>query len=68
MHSATLWRPQPRSDASIREHLFLEASGGIGAGNLGDYATLDLDRVSLGSLTHSVRGLDMSLEVVSRMD
>jgi nicotinate-nucleotide pyrophosphorylase (carboxylating) len=52
----------------LREHLLLEASGGIEAGNLRDYAALGLDRVSMGSLTHSVQGLDMSLEVVSRVD
>jgi nicotinate-nucleotide pyrophosphorylase (carboxylating) len=51
----------------LRGHLILEASGGIGAGNLKDYLTLDLDRISLGSLTHSVHGLDLSLEVVSRI-
>lgn len=52
----------------LRRHVLLEASGGIGAGNLKDYAVLDLDRVSMGSLTHSVQGLDLSLEVISRID
>jgi nicotinate-nucleotide pyrophosphorylase (carboxylating) len=51
----------------LRGHLLLEASGGIGAGNLKDYISLGLDRISLGSLTHSVHGLDISLEVVSRI-
>jgi len=52
----------------LRRRVLLEASGGIGSGNLKDYASLDLDRISIGALTHSVRGLDMSLEVVSRLD
>lgn len=52
----------------LREGVLLEASGGIGPGNLAEYARLDLDRISLGSLTHSVRALDLSLEVVSRVD
>jgi nicotinate-nucleotide pyrophosphorylase (carboxylating) len=52
----------------LRKQLLLEASGGIGEENLSDYASLDLDRISSGSLTHSVRGLDLSLEVVSRID
>jgi len=52
----------------LRERVLLEASGGIGAGNLKDYASLDLDRVSMGALTHSVHGLDLSLEIVTRID
>jgi nicotinate-nucleotide pyrophosphorylase len=30
------------------------------------YAALDLDRISVGALTHSARALDLSLEIVSR--
>jgi nicotinate-nucleotide pyrophosphorylase (carboxylating) len=52
----------------LRRRVLLEASGGIGRGNLKDYATLDLDRVSMGALTHSVQGLDLSLEIVSRIN
>jgi len=52
----------------LRRRVLLEASGGIGSGNLKDYASLDLDRISIGALTHSVKGLDLSLEVVSRID
>jgi nicotinate-nucleotide pyrophosphorylase (carboxylating) len=50
----------------LRNHVLLEASGGIGEGNLPLYAALDLDRISVGALTHSARGLDLSLEIVSR--
>jgi nicotinate-nucleotide pyrophosphorylase (carboxylating) len=52
----------------LRRRVLLEASGGIGSGNLKDYASLDLDRISIGALTHSVKGLDLSLEVVARID
>jgi nicotinate-nucleotide pyrophosphorylase (carboxylating) len=52
----------------LRDRVLLEASGGIGQANLEDYASLDLDQVSMGSLTHSVRGLDLSLEVISAID
>jgi len=52
----------------LRGQVLLEASGGLGPGNLKDYAFLDLDRVSVGALTHSVRNLDLSLEVVRRVD
>jgi len=52
----------------LRRRVLLEASGGIGRGNLKEYASLDLDRISMGALTHSVRGLDLSLEVISRID
>ncbi|HUK38449.1 MAG TPA: carboxylating nicotinate-nucleotide diphosphorylase [Methanomicrobiales archaeon] len=50
----------------LRRRVLLEASGGIGPANLAEYASLDLDRVSVGALTHSVHGLDLSLEIVSR--
>lgn len=52
----------------LRRRVLLEASGGIGPGNLKEYASLDLDRISIGSLTHSVKGIDVSLEVVARID
>ena len=55
-------------ERGLRRRVLLEASGGIGPGNLADYASLDLDRISMGALTHSVQGLDLSLEVVSRID
>jgi nicotinate-nucleotide pyrophosphorylase (carboxylating) len=54
-------------ERGLRSQLLLEASGGIREGNLGEYATLGLDRISVGALTHSARGLDLSLEVVSRI-
>jgi len=53
-------------ERGLRQQVLLEASGGIGEGNLAEYASLGLDRISVGALTHSARALDLSLEVVSR--
>ncbi len=41
----------------------LEASGGIGAGNLREYAETGIARISMGALTHSVASVDVALEV-----
>jgi nicotinate-nucleotide pyrophosphorylase (carboxylating) len=41
----------------------LEASGGITAENLEDVARTGVDIISLGVLTHSVKALDLSLDV-----
>ena len=43
--------------------VLLEVSGGITADNLIDYASTPVDIISLGELTHSVKALDMSLEI-----
>ena len=39
----------------------LEASGGVTLETVGDLAQTGVDRISVGALTHSVRGLDLSL-------
>lgn len=44
--------------------ILLEVSGGITAENLLDYASAGVDLISLGELTHSVKALDISLEMV----
>jgi nicotinate-nucleotide pyrophosphorylase (carboxylating) len=44
----------------------LEASGGIAAGDILDYAAAKVDVISLGQLTHSVKALDISLEIVKK--
>jgi nicotinate-nucleotide pyrophosphorylase (carboxylating) len=41
----------------------LEVSGGITEQNLLDYASAQVDIVSMGALTHSVKALDISLEI-----
>jgi nicotinate-nucleotide pyrophosphorylase (carboxylating) len=43
--------------------VLLEASGGITEENLLEYAATQVDIISLGALTHSVKALDISLEI-----
>jgi len=47
----------------IRNKVKLEASGGINSKNISAYAKTGVDIISVGSITNSVRGLDLSLEV-----
>ncbi|VUT27076.1 MAG: nicotinate-nucleotide pyrophosphorylase [Candidatus Methanolliviera sp. GoM_asphalt] len=47
----------------IRKEIILEASGNITPQNLLDYARSGVDVISLGFLTHSVKGIDFSLEI-----
>ncbi len=42
----------------------LEVSGGISLDNIEEYAKAGIDMISIGSLTLSVKSIDMSLEVV----
>jgi nicotinate-nucleotide pyrophosphorylase (carboxylating) len=44
--------------------VLLEASGGITEENLLEFAAAEVDLISLGELTHSVKALDISLEIV----
>ena len=46
----------------IRPRVRIEASGGIGARNIAAYARAGVDMISVGSITSSVRSIDMSLE------
>ena len=43
---------------------FLELSGGIDLSNISRYAIKGVDFISLGALTHSIRALDLSLEIM----
>jgi nicotinate-nucleotide pyrophosphorylase (carboxylating) len=47
----------------LKDGRLFEASGGINASNLEEYAASGVDIASLGSLTHSVRSLDVKLEI-----
>ncbi len=47
----------------LRNKIKLEASGGINSKNITAYAKTDVDIISVGSITNSVKGLDLSLEV-----
>jgi len=47
----------------LRNTVKLEASGGINSKNIAAYAKTGVDIISVGSITNSVKGLDLSLEV-----
>lgn len=47
----------------LRDRVGIELSGGITGENLAMYAGLGADVISLGFLTHSVRNLDVTLEI-----
>ena len=48
----------------LREKVKIEVSGGITPENIEEYAGLDIDVISLGALTHSVKNFDVSLEII----
>ena len=52
-------------EKGLRERVIIEVSGGVTEENLLDYARLEPDIISLGQLTHSVRAVDISLQVES---
>ena len=41
----------------------IEVSGGISLENIGSFSELEIDFISIGSLTHSVRAVDIGLDV-----
>jgi nicotinate-nucleotide pyrophosphorylase (carboxylating) len=47
-----------------RTKALLEVSGGIDLDTIEKYAKTGVDMISVGALTHSVRSIDMSLEIV----
>jgi len=48
----------------LRHKVKLEASGGINSKNITAFAKTGVDMISVGSITNSVKGLDLSLEVI----
>ena len=48
---------------NLRDHLLIEVSGGITRENLAGYVKAGPDVISVGSITHSAKAIDMSLEV-----
>ena len=48
----------------LRGKVKLEASGGINSKNITAFAKTGVDMISVGSITNSVKGLDLSLEVI----
>ena len=47
----------------LRNKVMLEASGGITAKNISKYGNTGVDIISVGSITNSVKGIDLSLEM-----
>ena len=48
----------------LRNRVKLEVSGGINSKNIGAFTKTGVDMISVGSITNSVKGLDLSLEVI----
>lgn len=48
----------------LPHHIIFEASGGITKENIKEYAITGVDIISIGALTHSVRALDMGLDIL----
>ena len=49
--------------ANLRKRVKLEASGGINEKNINAFAKTGIDMISVGEITNSVTGLDVSLEI-----
>lgn len=47
----------------LRRKVMLEASGGINSKNISKYGQTGVDIISVGSITNSVKGIDLSLEI-----
>ena len=50
--------------AGLRDHVTIELSGGIDERTLPEYATLDVDVISMGALTHTVKNFSVTLEIL----
>jgi nicotinate-nucleotide pyrophosphorylase (carboxylating) len=48
----------------LRGKILIEAGGGVNEQNILEFAATGVDILSLGEITHSLKALDMSLEVV----
>jgi nicotinate-nucleotide pyrophosphorylase (carboxylating) len=49
--------------AQVAGRALIEVSGGVTEDNLDDYLIKGVEAISIGALTHSVRSLDISLEL-----
>ena len=50
-------------DLNLRKNIKIEASGRINEKNILQYAKTGVDMISMGELTNSVQGIDLSLEI-----
>jgi nicotinate-nucleotide pyrophosphorylase (carboxylating) len=51
----------------MRDRVIIELSGGIDESSLTQYAALNVDVISLGVLTHSVRNFSVNLEIIPQI-
>ncbi len=51
----------------LRDRVIIELSGGIDESSLPRYAALNVDVISLGALTHSVRNFSVNLEIMPQI-
>jgi nicotinate-nucleotide pyrophosphorylase (carboxylating) len=51
----------------LRDRVIIEISGGIDEQSLPRFAALDVNVISLGGLTHSVRNLSVTLEIIPQI-
>ena len=49
----------------LRDAVTIEVSGGVTHENAKRNASADIDVISIGSITHSVKAIDMSLEILA---
>ncbi|OLS19881.1 MAG: putative nicotinate-nucleotide pyrophosphorylase [carboxylating] [Candidatus Heimdallarchaeota archaeon LC_3] len=49
---------------TVDNSILVEASGGINLSNLEEYSKTGVDIISLGSITHSIKNIDFSLEIL----
>lgn len=53
-------------EKGLRDSVIIEASGGISQANLEGYAITGVDIISMGSLIHKSRWIDISLEIIDQ--
>jgi nicotinate-nucleotide pyrophosphorylase (carboxylating) len=50
--------------SGLRDRLVIEISGGVNEQSLKKFASLDVDIISMGALTHTVRNFSVNLEII----
>lgn len=48
-----------------KKRIFIEISGGINLANIKNFSKLEIDFISIGSLTHSARSVDLGLDIIN---
>lgn len=51
-------------EIGLRDKVLIEISGGINGENILEYAKIEPDIISVGTITHSVKSIDASLDVI----